>query len=85
MFGLFKKKKKNVKYRDNDELDAYVQYSDFTDVFKVAEKMKDDIGVTPALKEKLKGKLKNEEGYEYRPYHCMIFSHLIIFYDLFPI
>lgn len=70
MFGLFKKKKKNVKYRDNDELDAYVQYSDFTDVFKVAEEMKDDIGVTPALKEKLKGKLKNEEGYEYRPYHC---------------
>ena len=45
MFGLFKKKKKNVEYRDNDELDAYVQYSNFTDVFKVDEEMKDDVRI----------------------------------------
>jgi hypothetical protein len=32
MFGLFKKKKKNVEYRDNDELDAY---TDLTIVVKV--------------------------------------------------
>ena len=71
MFGLFKKKK-NANTRTDDELDAYIQHTDTSSLhhFKVEEKMKDDVGVTTELIEKLKSKIKAEEGLEYKVYTC---------------